>query len=120
VIAAEAEDRVSADNETANVLREALVDDVMDELIRDGLTIEDRYDRQQIAKALSPVVVRCLRLIRDRRIPIFNLFSIYHAGPMGNISLIAPADQIRPVASTSPRPIHPTSSHICNPPLLGR
>ncbi len=46
VIAVEAEDRVSADNETANVLREALVDDAMDELTRDGLTIEDRYDRQ--------------------------------------------------------------------------
>ncbi len=56
-------------------LREALADDAMDELIRDSLTIEDRDDRQQIAKALSPPVVEhCLRLIRDGRIPIFNLF----------------------------------------------
>ncbi len=56
------------------LLREALVDDAMDELIRDGFAIEDRDDRQKIAKSLSCVVEHCLRLIRNWRIPIPNLF----------------------------------------------
>jgi hypothetical protein len=45
-------------------LRQAIVDEAMDMLIREGLKIEDRYDRRQIGKALAPVVEHCLRQIR--------------------------------------------------------
>jgi hypothetical protein len=40
-------------------LRESVVDEAVDVLLRDGLQIQERYDRRQISLALAPVVV-CL------------------------------------------------------------
>jgi hypothetical protein len=55
-------------------LKGALVDEAMDRLLLEGLQVKDRYDRKQIAVALSPVIELCLRQIRDRKLPAFNLF----------------------------------------------
>ncbi len=45
------------------------------ELLREGFTVADRYNRQQLAAALGPVVENCMRQIRDGKIRVFNLFA---------------------------------------------
>ncbi len=48
-------------------------DDAINVFIREGLQI--RYDREQIGKALAPLFEDWLRAARNRKLPIFNLFS---------------------------------------------